>query len=123
MAGASATSIFDRVRPVSVTDTRVERRLLMHRVCPHRSGLYPRRLDRNLPMAFEVFTSKERSDLRSGIFAVAFRPPFVPEFMSSRWYFSTSFFGAYLEFAFAPTGQRKSAAAATHPHNRTHDNR
>ena len=36
---------------------------------------------RIVSMAFEVFTLKERPDLRSGIFAAAFHPPFFPEFM------------------------------------------
>jgi hypothetical protein len=58
-------------------------------------------------MAFEVFTLKERPDLRSGIFAAAFRQPFFPEFMvhdpAGQLYFSTPFFDAYLEFAFAAT--------------------
>ena len=58
-------------------------------------------------MAFEVFTLKERPDLRPGIFAAAFRPPFFPEFMvhdpAAQLYFSMPFFDAYLEFAFAAT--------------------
>ena len=48
---------------------------------------------------YEVFTLKERPDLRSGIFAAAFRPPFFPEFMvhdpAGQLYFSTPFFNAY----------------------------
>lgn len=65
-------------------------------------------------MAFKVFTLKERPDLRSGIFAAAFQPPFLPEFMvhdPAGWYFSMPFFGPYLEFALAATDQRKSARA------------
>ena len=58
-------------------------------------------------MAFEIFTLKERPDLRSQIFAAAFQPPFFPEFMvrdrTAQLYFSAPFFDAYLEFAFAAT--------------------
>jgi hypothetical protein len=67
-------------------------------------------------MAFEVFTLKERPDLRSGIFAAAFRPPFFPEFMvhdpAGQLYFSAPFFDAYLEFAFAATDGGEIVARA-----------
>jgi GNAT superfamily N-acetyltransferase len=56
-------------------------------------------------MAFEVFTLKERPELRSSIFGAAFRPPFWPEFLlhdpAAQLYFGAAFFDAYLEFAFA----------------------
>jgi GNAT superfamily N-acetyltransferase len=67
-------------------------------------------------MAFEVFTLKERPDLRSGIFAAAFQPPFFPEFMvydrTAQLYFSAPFFDAYLEFAFAATDAGEVVARA-----------
>jgi GNAT superfamily N-acetyltransferase len=67
-------------------------------------------------MAFEVFTLKERPDLRSGIFAAAFRPPFFPEFMvhdpTAQLYFATPFFDAYFEFAFAATDGGEIVARA-----------
>jgi hypothetical protein len=60
-------------------------------------------------MAFEIFTLKERPELRSRIFAAAFQPPFFPEFMvhdrTAKLYFSAPFFDAYLGFAFAATPQ------------------
>jgi len=67
-------------------------------------------------MTFEVFTLKERPDLRSGIFAAAFHPPFFPEFMVhdrvARLYFSAPFFEAYLGFAFAGTDGGEVVARA-----------
>ena len=67
-------------------------------------------------MAFEIFTLKERPDLRSQIFAAAFQPPFFPEFMvhdrTARLYFSAPFFDAYLGFAFAATDGDEVVARA-----------
>jgi GNAT superfamily N-acetyltransferase len=56
-------------------------------------------------MALQVFTLRERPELRSAVFAAAFQPPFWPEYMlhdaAARLYFGSPFLDRYLDFAMA----------------------
>ena len=56
-------------------------------------------------MSVEVLTLRARPDLRAGVFAAPFRPPFWPEFMlhdaAAQLYFGDPFFDHYVDFAFA----------------------
>jgi GNAT superfamily N-acetyltransferase len=56
-------------------------------------------------MAFEIFTLRQRPELRQQIFSAAFRPPFWPEFLlhdpAAELYFGSPHFDAYQDYAFA----------------------
>jgi GNAT superfamily N-acetyltransferase len=56
-------------------------------------------------MNIEIFTLRERPELRPQIFSAAFRPPFWPEFLlhdsAARLYFGEPHFDAYHDYAFA----------------------
>ena len=56
-------------------------------------------------MSLEIFTLRERPELRSQIFSAAFRPPFWPEFLlhdaAAELYFAAPHFDAYHDYAFA----------------------
>jgi len=56
-------------------------------------------------MNLEIFTLRERPELRPQIFSAAFRPPFWPEFLlhdsAARLYFDEPHFAAHEDYAFA----------------------
>src|SRR5690348_13078936 len=60
---------------------------------------------RGAAMNLEIFTLRERPELRPQIFSAAFRPPFWPEFLlhdsAARLYFDEPHFAAHEDYAFA----------------------
>jgi GNAT superfamily N-acetyltransferase len=56
-------------------------------------------------MSIEIFTLRQRPELRQQIFSAAFRPPFWPEFLlhdpAADLYFGSPHFEAYQDYAFA----------------------
>jgi GNAT superfamily N-acetyltransferase len=67
-------------------------------------------------MTLEVFTLRERPDLRPLVFAAEFQQPLYPEYMqhdaAARLYFRSPFFDRYLDFAFAGVEHGKVVARA-----------
>jgi len=67
-------------------------------------------------MTVQVFTLRERPDLRPLVFSADFQPPFWPEYMvhdaAARLYFPPPFLDRYLDFAFAGVEHDKVVARA-----------